>query len=479
MTCMATAQPVIDALLARQDSVIERLKTLLRFESVSTDSAFNPEMQRTRDYLCAWLAGIGMKNVQLLDGGGHPAVYAAWEEVGTDAPTLIIYGHYDVQPANPVELWRTPPFEPTIVGDRLYARGASDVKGSTVIAIETLAEYLAVHGGLPVNVKLFLEGEEESGSPSLGRIIAKYGDLLKADAMISADGGRASPVTPTINIGARGLTGFQFEIRTAAKEVHSGRYGGAIRNALHEMARVVASLHNPDGSIAVDALRAIARPVSNAERTNAAALPFDEAGFLAEVGAAGAGEPGLTIRERLTLFPSIDVNGMWGGYTGEGSKTVIPEVAHGKITVRLSPGMDPGAAQQAVRAHLEAACSEGVTIRFDDSRGAGSPASNIAPDHPLVKAAHKVLLAETGQQPVLVRLGATVPITALFSRKLGLDTLMFGMNLPDEDVHAPNEFFHMESIPLGLKLWPALLAELAAFTPADFRTATIRSGVAP
>lgn len=467
------AQPVIDALLARQESVMARLNALLRFQSVSTDSAFNPEMARTRDYLCDWLRANGMKDVQLLDGGGHPAIYAAWQEAGPEVPTLIVYGHYDVQPAGPEDLWRSPPFEPTVVGDRLYARGASDVKGSTVIAIETLAGYLAVHGRLPVNIKLFLEGEEESGSPSLGRIIEKHGDLLQADGMISADGGRASPDTPTINVGARGLTALEFEIRTADKEVHSGRYGGAIRNALHEMARVIASLHRPDGSIAVKALRAMATVPADAERSNAAALPFDERAFVADVGAIGAGEPGLTTRERLTLFPAIDVNGMWGGYTGEGGKTVIPEVAHAKITVRLSAGIDPDAARAALRAHLEAACSEGVAIRFAVGHS-GAPASDIAPSHPLVQAARRVLRAETGQEPVLVRLGATVPITAVFSRALGMDTLMFGMNLPDEDVHAPNEFFHLESIPLGLKLWPALLAELAAFTPTDFRAAPVR-----
>ncbi|MHC1550296.1 M20/M25/M40 family metallo-hydrolase [Phyllobacterium sp. K27] len=467
-----TAQTVIDSLLARQDSVMERLKALLRFKSVSTDNAFKPEMKRTRDYLCAWLREIGMNDVRLLDGGGHPAIYAAWQEADAEAPTLIIYGHYDVQPADPVELWRTPPFEPTVIGDRLYARGASDVKGSTVIAIETVAEYLAIHGRLPVNIKFFIEGEEESGSPSLVEIIRRYRGLLEADAMISADGGRASPTTPTINVGARGLTGFEIELSTADKEVHSGRYGGAIRNALHEMARLVASLHNPDGSIAVKALCEMARPVSDDERDNAAALPFDERAFVDEVGGINAGEPDLSIRERLTLFPSIDVNGMWGGYIGEGSKTVIPQVAHAKITVRLSPGVNPAAAQAAVKGHLESACPEGAKLRFILKHGYGSPASDISSEHPLIKAARTVLKAETGQEPVLVRLGATVPITAIFSRELGLDTMMFGMNLPDEDVHAPNEFFHIESIPLGLKLWPALLEQLAEFTPEDFRAAT-------
>lgn len=467
MNTSVSSRPVVETLLARQDAIRDRLDTLLRFQSVSTDSAFNPEMKRTREFLCDWLREIGMKDVQLLDGGGHPAVYAAWEEAGPDVPTVVVYGHYDVQPAGPDALWRTPAFEPTVVGDRLYARGASDVKGSTVIAIEALAGFLEVHGRLPINVKLFLEGEEESGSPSLGAIIEKYRPLLTADAMISADGGRASPVTPTINVGARGMTALEIELRTADKETHSGRYGGSIRNALHEMARLLASLHNDDGSIAVAGLRALVRPISDAERANAAALPFDEQAFITDVGAISAGEPGLTIRERLTLYPAIDVNGLWGGYTGEGGKTVIPDVAHAKITARLSPGIDPDAAQQALRDHLAAHSPAGAELRIKG--GHGAPASNIEASHPLVKAARRVLLTETGEEPVLVRLGATVPITAVFTQQLDMDTLMFGMNLPDEDVHAPNEFFHLESIPLGLKLWPALLEELASFTPADFR----------
>lgn len=461
---------MLDAVAARIEAgrgrFRDRLDRFLRCRSVSTDDAYAPDMALTRAFLKHWLGEIGLDNIRELDGGGQPAIYAECLKA-PGKPTILVYGHYDVQPPGPLDLWSTDPFEPTVVGDRLHARGASDVKGSTAIAIETVAAFLAAAGACPVNVKLFIEGEEEVGSPSLPAIIEAFGDLLAADAMISADGGRASPDVPSINVGARGLVKTQVRLRTAAKEVHSGRYGGAIRNALHELSALVATLHDADGAVAVAALRAMTRPLSDDDRANAAALPFDETAFLAGVGGIDAGEPGCSIRERLTLLPAIDVNGMWGGYTGPGSKTVIPEVAHAKITIRLSPGIEAAAALQALKDHLTAHARPGVALDFAPI-GGGSPASEIRADHPLVRAADKVLRAETGQGPVRVRLGATVPITALFRERLGIETLMFGMNLPDEDVHAPNEFFHLESIPLGLRLWPALLAELAAFSPGEF-----------
>lgn len=462
-----TAEPVIDHLLARHDAVLAQLEAFLRLPSVSTDPAYAQGMADTRAFLVDWLTRIGLSDVRLLDGGGQPAVYASW--LGAPgAPTIIVYGHYDVQPPDPLSLWRTPPFEPTIRDGRLYARGASDVKGSTTIAIETIAAFLAVEGRCPVNVKLFIEGEEETGSPSLHEIVRRHGDLLRADAMISADGGRASPTIPTINVGARGLTKLELVVRTADRELHSGRYGGAVRNALHEMAAIVASLHDADGAIAVPALMETVRPLSERDRTDTAALPFDEAAFIADIGGVAAGEPGFSVRERLTLRPAIDVNGMWGGYTGAGSKTVIPDEARAKITIRLAPGQDPDQAAQAVKDHIVLTARPGVQVSFE-ALGGGSPASTLQADHPLVRAATKVLRGVSGQAPVHVRLGATVPITAIFKEMLGFDTLMFGMNLPDEDVHAPNEFFHVGSIALGLRTWPLLLRELARFAPEAFQ----------
>ncbi len=460
--------PVVAHLLARQDAILSDLKTLLRMPSVSADPAFAEGMADARRFLADRLAAIGMENVQMLDGGGQPAVYGDWLHA-PGKPTLLVYGHYDVQPADPLDQWTTPPFEPTERDGKLYARGASDVKGSTLIAIESVASLLAVEGKCPINVKFFLEGEEETGSPSLRSLIERYRDLLEADAVLSADGGRASREVETINTGARGTNKLEFTLRTAGGDLHSGRYGGAVRNALHEMAALIASLHDRDGRVAVAGFDSDAAPLTERQREDTAAFPFDEAAFLDEVGALGHGDPQFSMRERITLRPCLDVNGMWGGYIGAGSKTVIPAEAHAKISIRLAAGQDPRRALDAVIAHLKAHCPDGAEITIDRA-GGDSPASTLAPDHPLVQAAERVLTGESGQRPIHVRLGASVPITSIFKETMGMDTLMFGFNLPDEPVHAPNEFFRLESIPKGLTAWPKILRELATFEPAAFRT---------
>jgi len=469
-------QTVIDDLLQRQEAVRARLDQFLRLPSVSADPAFADGMQAAREFLLAWLREIGLDDVRLLDGGGQPAVFASWNGA-PGRPTLLIYGHYDVQPPAPLEQWRTPPFEPTVQGDRLYARGASDVKGSTTIALETVAAFLRQPGGCPVNIKLFIEGEEEVGSPSLATIVEQHRELLAADAMISADGGRASETIATINVGARGMTSFEVALTTADKEVHSGHYGGTIRNAVHEMAGLVASLHDADGRIAVPGFLEAVPALTAAQRAETAAFGADEAAFCADVGATPFGEPGYTMRERVTLRPALDVNGLWGGYTGAGAKTVIPNEAFAKVSIRLVPGQDPAQARQAVCDHLRAQCLPGCRLEFRFGRD-GSPASSLPPEHPLFRAGSAVWLALSGQQPVPVRLGATVPITAVFKAMLGIDTLMFGFNLPDEDVHAPNEFFHLDSIPLGLRGWAMLLTELGQLRPADFDAFRLRPGMA-
>ena len=457
---------VAETLAGQTDAVRARLEALIRLPSVSTDPAYEPGMQATRTYLLNWFREMGLQDVQQLDGGGHPALYGSW--CGAPGkPTLLIYGHYDVQPPDPLDEWISPPFEPTERDGCLFGRGASDDKGSSVIAIAAVAAFLQQTGACPVNVKLFMEGEEEVGSPSLPAIVERYGALLQADAMLSADGGRASPTIPTINVGARGNTGFEFKLTTAAKDLHSGRYGGAIRNALHEMAKLVGSLHDETGRIAVAGYLDSVTPPSNQARHDTAAFPVDEAGFCAEVGASPLGEPGYTVRERLTLRPAIDVNGMWGGYTGIGAKTVIPREARAKLTMRLVAGQDPGRARALVQAHLQARCPAGVQLAFEE-RGAGSPASSLPATHPLVRAGSAVLERLLGRTTIPVRLAATVPITALFKTLLGIDTLMFAFGLPDEDVHAPNEFFRLSSIPLGLRAWVMLLDELGCVSPAAF-----------
>jgi acetylornithine deacetylase/succinyl-diaminopimelate desuccinylase-like protein len=460
------SEVVAERLVARRDEILDRLLALLRLPSVSTDPAYAPGMKATRDFLMARLTEGGVQDVRLLDGGGHPAITGAW--MGAPGkPTLLIYGHYDVQPPDPLELWHSPPFEPTIRDGRIYARGASDVKGSTLIAIETVIEFIQA-GGCPVNIRFFLEGEEEIGSPSLGAIIDRFPDALVGDAMISADGGRASTTLPTISVGSRGLTALRFTLRTAAKDMHSGRYGGAVRNANHELARLVASLHDVDGRIAVPGFMEIMPPVSARDAEDAAALPVDEAAFYAEVGAAPYGDTRFSVRERITLLPTIEVNGMWGGYIGAGSKTVLPCEAHAKLTIRLGPGIDPARAQAVVREHLVKTAATGTSITFEDA-GAGTPAFSLRDGHPLLDAAETVIRRTRNRAPVRARAGGTIPITAVFKERLGLDTITFGFAMPDEDVHAPNEFFRLSSLEEGLRSWPLLLTELGKLSAEELR----------
>ncbi len=467
-TSAHTNDAVVAHLLDREPQILEWLNSFLRFPSVAADPALASSMADTREFLLSRLSAMGMQNVRLLDGGGQPAVYGEW--LGAPGkPTLLIYGHYDVQPADPIEHWESPPFEPTIRDGKLFARGSSDVKGSTTIALETIAAFLLVEGGCPVNVKLFIEGEEEIGSPSLREIIRRHGDLLQADAVISADGGRAHREVPTINTGARGIIKLEVTVRTASTDLHSGRYGGGVRNALHEVSTLVASLHDAQGQVLVQGFADDAPMLTAQQREDTAAFPFDPDEFLSQVGAAEAGDPAFTLRERLTLRPALDVNGIWGGYTGAGTKTVIPCEAHAKLSVRVVPGQDPNRVLDCVKRHLRERCPEGVKLHVD-FEGGGSPASSLPPESPLVLAAARVLEHESGRKPIQVRLGATVPITAILKQELGMDTLMFGYNLPDEPVHAPNEFFRLESLTRGLRGWPLLLRELGTFAPPAFLT---------
>jgi acetylornithine deacetylase/succinyl-diaminopimelate desuccinylase-like protein len=459
---------VAEALLARKDEILDRLLALLRMPSVSTDPAYAEGMKATRDFLMARLKAGGLDDVRLLDGGGHPAVTGAWNGA-PGKPTLIIYGHYDVQPPDPLELWTTPPFEPTIRDGRIYARGASDVKGSTLIAVETVIEFIR-QGGCPVNIRFFLEGEEEIGSPSLGTLIDRHPDALVGDAMISADGGRASTTVPTINVGSRGLTSLRFTLRTASKDMHSGRYGGAVRNANHELARLIASLHDEEGRVAVPGFLDDLAPIGAREAQDAADLPVDEPAFYGAIGAEPYGDPARSVRERITLMPTIEVNGMWGGYIGAGSKTVLPCEAHAKLTMRLGPGMDPARAQRVIRDHLLARAPKGVRLDFE-AGGAGTPAFTLGEGHPLLAAAETVIRRTSNRAPVRARAGGTIPITAIFKERLGIDTLTFGFAMPDEDVHAPNEFFRLASLEDGLRAWPLLLTEIGAMAPEALRRA--------
>ncbi len=458
--------PVIAHLEADRPNLLERLTAYARLPSVSTDPAYADGMAEARRWLIARLTALGFHGARAIGEGPRPSIYADW--LGAPGrPTLLIYGHYDVQPPDPVELWTSPPFAPTIRDGRLYGRGVSDDKGPCLLALETMGAFLAIEGALPVNVKILIEGSEEMGSAGLGELLHANAALLVADAALSADGARWRADLPSMTVAARGNAGFEIRLRTARKDLHSGRYGGAVPNALHAMAALIASLRDAEGGIAVAGFfDGVAEPTAT-ERAEVAAIPFDAEAFHTDLGTEPVGEPGHTTPERLWLRPTLEVNGLWGGYTGHGSKTVIPAEAAAKITMRLVPGQDPAAAEASVIAHLEAHCPPGARLEIVERRGR-SPAYALPPAHPLLAAAEGALADTYGRAPLRVRMGATLPLAGLLRDALEIDTVMFSFATSDEDYHAPDEFFRLSALEEGAAAWTRILRRAGAQSPADY-----------
>jgi acetylornithine deacetylase/succinyl-diaminopimelate desuccinylase-like protein len=464
---------VLSRLLADREGFVTRLAALVACPSVSTDPAYMEGMAQARAWWRGRLSGMGFQDVREIGAGGHPAVAARWRGAGPQAPTLLVYGHYDVQPPDPIAEWRSPPFVVTARDGRLHARGVSDDKGPSLLALETLGAFLAVEGRLPVNVVVLLEGEEECGSATLEKILAENRAFFGADAVLSADGARWRADLPTMTIGTRGSMALELTLRTAAKDLHSGRYGGVAPNALHTMARLIATLHDAEGNILVPGFTDGAAPVTEADRAALAAIPYDVRAHDASIGIAPSGRSTSEFLERLWLRPTLDLNGMWGGYTGTGGKTVIPAEAHAKISMRLVPGQVPAKAADAVAAHLRAHCPRGAKLEIRATRP-GTLATYLEGDHPLLVAAEHALEDTTGRAPLRVRMGATLPLTDIVSRVLGIGTVMFSFATADEDFHAPNENWRESAIPEGFAAWVALLRRLHGATRAGF--APFRTG---
>lgn len=461
--------PVLTHALTRQPQLIAALKTLVACPSVGADPTMAQGMEDARQIIEARLDGMGFDNRQRLtpsDGSGQPAIFAQRLDA-PGKPTLLVYAHYDVQPSDPADKWDTPPFEAVERDGRLYGRGISDDKGPMMIALDTLAAFVEVEGRLPVNIKLLIEGEEETGSPSLASILETHQNLLEADAVLSADGARWRPDLVALNVGSRGNAGFEIRVQTAAQDLHSGRYGGVVANPLHILSTLIAGLHDAQGRITAPGFYdGVAEP-TKAERDEIAAIPYDEKAAFDAISAQPVGEVGYSTLERLWMRPTLDVNGMWGGYTGAGSKTVIPGEAFAKLTMRLVPGQDPQTAKQAIIDHLHALLPPHATLEVYGDRGQGG-AYAVPPGHPLLSAAALALEQTTGQTPLKVRIGATLPLTEIVSRVMELDTVMFSFALSDENFHAPNECFRLSSIPEGLAAWVQILRNIAQISVDDF-----------
>jgi acetylornithine deacetylase/succinyl-diaminopimelate desuccinylase-like protein len=441
--------------------LLDELFAFLRIPSVSTDPAYANPIRAAASLLAERLTRIGMNDVRLLESGGHPSVFAQRADV-PGAPTILIYGHYDVQPPEPLEQWQTPPFEPTVRDGLIFARGACDDKAPLWIALSALEGWMAVHGRLPVNVKVLLEGEEESGSHTLPAILKAHRALLASDVMLSADGGRFRVDMPSVNTSLRGVLSLEVRLRTAAHDLHSGRYGGAVGNAAMALARLLATLHDERNRVTVAGFfDGLQRP-GNADMASIHAVALDETAFLAEVGARpGAGEPGIPLLEALWFRPTVEVNGITAGYQGAGGKTVIPAEASAKLTCRLGPGQTPKRVADSVVAHLHAHCPGWAQIEIDNP-GDGASAYAVPQDDPFLAAVSRVIADVHGKPPVRVGIGGTLPVASMVKHALGIETVMLSYAVSDERAHAPNEFFRLSSFDDGLVAWARVLPELAA-----------------
>lgn len=429
----------------------------LRFPSVSTDSKHAGDVRNCADFLVDKFNRMGLKP-ELHETPGHPIVVAR-SEAKEDRPTVLIYGHYDVQPVDPVEEWDTPPFEPTLVGDKIYCRGATDNKGQHFSHILGVEAALKKHGELPVNVIFLLEGEEEIGSPNLAPFLEAHKDELQCDICAVSDTGMIAPGIPTMTYGLRGIACLEFTVHGPTLDLHSGVYGGAVPNPATIVARLVASLHNEAEAVQIPGFYDDVVDLEPWEREMWASLPDGDSATLAETGASGLlGESGYTALEQRWGRPTAEVNGIGGGYQGEGSKTVIARESMAKLSFRLVPDQNPEEILRLAEAHLRENCPE--SCRIDVELGHHGPAYVMDPHSSYGKAAQRALQSAFGDEPRLIREGGSIPIIQSIKDILGVDTLLLGLALPDCQIHAPNENFTVTNFEAGIALNQALLEEI-------------------
>jgi len=438
---------------------LDQLFSFLRFPSISTDSRHAADVRACAAWLLAKLEAMGL-TATLHETARHPVVVARNAHVA-DRRTVLIYGHYDVQPVDPLNLWTSDPFQPEIRDGRIWARGATDNKGQMFAHVLGVEQTLREHGELPVNLIFLFEGEEEIGSPNLAGFLLDQREDLRCDVIAVSDTGMVAPGVPTLGYGLRGIICCEATLRGPKGDLHSGIFGGAVANPATAVARLVASLHTPDGRIAIDNFYDFVRPLENWEREMWAKIPgVSDADFLQVTGSPALfGEPGYATAERVWARPTAEVNGIGGGYQGEGSKTVLPAEAFVKLSFRLVPDQDPQDIIRLVTRHLETHCPPGVTINVHSGHD-GKPYLTD-PNSPFGIAAQAALRAAFHADPVLIREGGSVPIVQTFREILNADTLLLGLALTDAQIHAPNENFPVENFEAGIRLNQALLTELA------------------
>ncbi|MFV9503631.1 MAG: dipeptidase [Oscillochloridaceae bacterium umkhey_bin13] len=446
---------------AHQTRFTDELLTFLRIPSISALPTYAADVQQAATWVAERVQAAGMEHVEILPTGGHPVVYADWLHA-PGKPTVLIYGHFDVQPVDPVSLWSHPPFEPHIEDGKVYARGASDDKGNMLVPILALEAMLKTTGNLPINVKLFFEGQEEIGSPQIGSFLPQHKERFACDMVLSADGGQFSESEPAILVGLRGLCGLQIDVKAAKMDLHSGLYGGVIMNPIHALVMLLASMRSTDGVITVDGFYDQVRPLTAEDRARMASIPFDAEEVMEKLEVPGLfGEAGFSPLEASWARPTLEVNGIWGGFQDPGTKTVLPSEAHAKITCRLVADQDPEQIAGLLRAHVERHTPPGVTATVTVLDSHAYP--YLAPeDFPGNVAVRDVLREMYGRDPYYVRSGGSIPVCTLFQQHLGVYTASFGFGLDDERQHSPDEFFRLSSFRKGQSGYCKLLERLGA-----------------
>ena len=447
-----------DYLETHQDRFLEELKTFLRIPSVSTDASMDREVKRCATWLKDHLASIGLEKAEVFQTPGHPIVYAEHcHQPGK--PTILIYGHYDVQPPEPLEFWLSPPFEPEVRDGKIFARGATDDKGQLFCHLKGLEAHLAVNNELPVNVKVLMEGEEEVGSINLEKWVSEHKDLLGCDAVVISDSSMFAPGLPSITYALRGLVYFEVTVTGPGHDLHSGLYGGAVPNPINVLSKMISQLHDDDGQIAIPGFYDAVRALEQEERDAFASLPITDEEFLEEVNASGTmGEKGYSTLERVWARPTLDCNGIYGGFMGIGAKTVVPSKATAKISCRLVPDQDPDELAKKAEAYLREIAPDSVKVDFTVFHGATPIITER--DNPTVQAALRALKRSWDNTPVFIRSGGSIPVVATFAEALEVPSVLVGLGLSDDRLHSPNEKFDLENFYHGIRTCTYLYEEL-------------------
>ena len=458
---MTEIQAITDYIRAHQAQAVQSVIELCSIPSISTLSAHKPDMERAAAWVADRMGSAGMDKVRVLPTGGHPVVYG--EKLGAHGqPTVLLYGHYDVQPADPIDEWDSPAFEPSGRGENLYARGASDMKGQIAAVFAAMQAWTQAGDGLPVNIKMMIEGEEEVGSPNLAAFIQEHIELLTADFCMNADSGIGLAENPSIVYGLRGLAYFELWVYGPQSDLHSGNFGGAVHNPANVLCDLISDMHAADGRITLPLCYDKVQPLSADERASFARLPYHDDAVRSRAGNPPAlfGEAGFSTLERIGARPALDVNGLYAGFIGEGSKTVLPAKAMAKLSMRLVPDQDPSEIARGLRVYLQERAPE--TVSWELKELAHVKPVLVNRDFVGVRAAEVAVETVFGVRPTFMRVGGTVPAVSIFSDLLGIDIVNLGFALDDDGIHGPNEKLHLPTFHLGVETYAHFFGNLAA-----------------